>query len=123
MTKVLIVEDDSILLKIYQKKFQVEGFEVETAEDGLEGLTKIKSLKPDLVVMDIMLPGLNGLEAMAKAKADPQTSAIKFLVLTNLSTTDDAEAAIKKGASGFLVKSEITPTLVVDKAKQILKSS
>lgn len=118
--KVLIVEDDSFLLKMYSKKFELEGFEVQTAADGADGLAKMKSFQPGLVLMDIMMPKMSGLEAMEKAKADPATRNIPVLVLTNLSTTDDAENAVKKGAVGFLVKSDVTPSQVLTKAKEIL---
>lgn len=120
MAKILIIEDDPILQKIYHKKLTLEGFEVDTAQDGITGLNKIKSFNPDLVVMDVMLPKLNGIDAMEKAKADPETSKIHFLVLSNLSTVTDAETAMKKGADGFLVKSDVTPAQVVSKIKQIL---
>lgn len=121
ISKILIVEDDPFLLKMYQKKFQVEGFEVEVAEDGVAGLEKMASFAPDLVLMDIMMPKLNGLEAIQKAKADPTTAKIPILVLTNLSTSTDAEAAVKKGAVGFLVKSDYTPSQVITKVKSVLK--
>lgn len=122
MAKILIVEDDAVMLKIYHKKFEIEGFEVVTASDGEAGLEKIKSEKPDLVLMDIMLPKLNGMEAIEKAKADPAISKIPIVVLTNLSTTVDADTAVKKGAAGYLIKSEVTPAQVVSKVKAILKS-
>ncbi|TSC66407.1 MAG: sensory box histidine kinase/response regulator [Microgenomates group bacterium Gr01-1014_80] len=118
--KILIVEDDSFLLKMYSKKFELDGFEVQTAADGAEGLEKMKSFQPNLVLMDIMMPKMSGLEAMDKARQDPTTKNIPVLVLTNLSTTDDAEAAVKKGAVGFLVKSDVTPSQVLSKAKEIL---
>ena len=121
MAKILIVEDDTIMLKIYHKKLQLEGFEVDTALDGVTGLTKIRTFKPDLVLMDVMLPKLNGIEAMEKAKADPAISKTHFLVLSNLSTTADSETAINKGADGFMIKSDVTPAQVVAKVKQILK--
>ena len=123
MPKILIVEDDPFLLKMYNKKFQVEGFQVETAEDGISGLQKMKTFIPDLVIMDVMMPKLNGLEAVEKAKSDPATSNIPILILTNLSAATDAEAAVKKGAVGFLVKSDTTPTQVITKVKTILKMS
>ena len=81
----------------------------------------MKSFNPDLVIMDIMMPKLNGLEALVKAKADPALSKIPVLILTNLSTATDAESAVKKGAVGFLVKSDVTPSQVIAKAKSILK--
>lgn len=121
MAKILIVEDDPFLLKMYSKKLQVEGFEVEIAKDGEEGLIKIKSFLPDLVLMDLMLPKLNGLEAIEKAKSDPATKNIPILVLSNLSATTDTEEAVKKGAIGYLIKSDYTPSQVIDKIKEILK--
>lgn len=121
MPKILIVEDDPFLLKMYNKKFQVEGFQVETAEDGVIGLEKMKTFAPDLVIMDVMMPKLNGLEAVEKAKTDPATSKIPILILTNLSASTDAQAAVAKGAVGFLVKSDITPAQVIAKVKTILK--
>lgn len=121
MAKILIVEDDNFLLKMYRKRFQLEGFQVEVAQDGEEGLSKIKSFSPDLVLMDVMLPKMNGLEAISRAKADPQISKIPILVLTNLSTTDDAGTAVQKGATGVLIKSDVTPSQVLAKVKEILR--
>lgn len=121
MTKVLIVEDDPIMLKIYHKKFQLEGFEVDTAVDGEEGFSKTRTFLPDVIVMDVMLPKLNGIAAMVRIKSDPKLSKIPVLVLSNLSTTDDVQVAMQKGAAAFLVKSDVTPIQVVSKVKEILK--
>lgn len=122
MSKILIVEDDPFLLKMYKKKFEVAGFEVQTATDGLSGLSKMKSFMPNLVLMDIMMPKLNGLDAIGRAKVDPAIAKIPVLVLTNLSSTTDAEAATKKGALGYLIKSDVTPSQVLAKVEQLLKS-
>lgn len=121
MAKILIVEDDPFLLKMYVKKLQVEGYDVEIAKDGEEGLSKIKSFRPDLVLMDIMLPKLNGLEAIEKAKADPEIKGIPILVLSNLSSSADTGAAVRKGAVGFLIKSDYTPSQVIEKIKDYIK--
>lgn len=120
MSKVLIVEDDPFLLKMYQKKFEIAGFEVQIAADGEEGLSKIKSFLPNIVLMDIMMPKLNGLEVVAKAKADPSLKSIPIIVLTNLSSSTDAKTAVEKGAVAYLVKSDYTPSQVVAKVKEIL---
>lgn len=122
MHKILIVEDDPFILKMYAKKLQVEGFEVETAVDGEDGLAKIKSFMPDLVIMDVMLPKLNGMEAIERAKMDPETKDIPILVLSNLSSTADSELAVKKGAVGYMIKSEFTPSQIISKIKEYLKS-
>ncbi len=121
MAKILIVEDDPFLLKMYSKKFQVEGFDVQTAVDGQAGLAKIKSFMPDLVLMDIMMPKLNGIQVIEKAKADPVIKDIPILVLTNLSSTEDAGTAVKTGAVDYMIKSDFIPSQVIDKVKQLLK--
>ena len=123
MAKVLIVEDDQFLSKMYGKKFQLAGYEVEIAMDGQEGLSKMRLTKPDIVLMDIMMPKLNGLDAIVQAKADALISNIPILVLTNLSNTDDATVAVKNGAVGYLIKSDFTPTQVVEKVKEFLASA
>lgn len=120
MAKVLIVEDDQFLLRMYKKKFEVAGFEVEIAGDGEEGLLRMRTTKPDIVLMDIMMPKLNGLDAIVQAKADNLIKNIPVLVLTNLSNTDDAQSAVTNGALGYLVKSDFTPSQVVDKVKEII---
>lgn len=121
MPKILIVEDDQFLSKMYAKKFEVTGFEVETAFDGEEGVSKAETVNPDIIIMDVMMPKLNGIEALDKIKANPKTKDIPVLILTNLSGTEDAQTAVKKGAVDFLVKSDFTPVQVVEKINAILK--
>ena len=120
MAKVLIVEDDQFLSRMYKKKFEVAGFEVEVAGDGEEGLSKMRTTRPDIVLMDIMMPKLNGIDAIVQAKSDLQIKNIPVLVLSNLSNTDDAQSAVKNGAMGYLVKSDFTPSQVVEKVKGII---
>jgi DNA-binding response OmpR family regulator len=122
MAKILLIEDDAFLQKMYRKKFTVVGYQVDVASDGEEGLAKVKTVQPDVVVMDVMMPKLNGLEALQRMKADDTTKNIPVLILTNLSGTEDAETAVKRGAAGYLVKSDLTPDEVVDKVKAILGS-
>lgn len=120
MAKILIVEDDSFLNKMYAKKFEVEGYEVQTAADGLEGLEKMRSFHPDMVLMDVMMPRLDGLSALAQAKADPGIKDIPIVILTNLSTEHDSQDAVNKGAVAHIVKSNITPSQLVDRVIELL---
>lgn len=120
MAKVLIVEDDQFLSKMYKRKFELAGYEVELALDGEDGLSKMRTTKPNIVLMDIMMPKLNGLDAIREAKGDPMIRNIPVMVLTNLSNTDDAAIAVKNGAIGYLVKSDFTPSQVVEKVKEIM---
>lgn len=116
----LLVEDDAQLAQMYQQKLELEGYKVDIAHDGAEGYEKMKLEQPALVLMDIMMPNLNGLQALEKAKHDPATSKIPIVILTNLSGSADVQKALKEGAAGYIVKSELTPTEVVEKVKKIL---
>jgi DNA-binding response OmpR family regulator len=120
MKKVLIIEDDPPYRKIYTRKFEVSGFEVETAENGLKGLEKMRSFKPDIVFVDLMMPQMDGFHFLDEAKADASLRATPVVVLTNLSTTDDAKKVLEKGALAIMVKSDSEPNVIVDKAKEVL---
>lgn len=120
MTKILIVEDDPLMSRMYQKIFKFEGFEVDFAGDGEEGLEKARTVKPTLMLLDIMMPKMNGLQVLEKLKLDPETKAIPVIMLTNLAGTQDAEAALTKGAVKYIIKSENEPKAVVNMVKEIL---
>jgi twitching motility two-component system response regulator PilH len=120
MAKLLVVEDDPLMSRMYQKIFAFEGYEVESAGDGEEGLEKARSSKPTIILMDIMMPKMNGLQALDKLKADPETKAIPVIMLTNLAGQQDAEAALSKGAIKYIIKSEYEPKQVVSMVKEIL---
>lgn len=120
MAKILIVEDDSLMLRLYQKAFGFENYEVEVAGDGVEGLEKARQTKPTLMLLDVMMPKMNGLEVLDKLKADPDTKMIPVIMLTNLAGTQDAETALSKGAVKYIVKSEHDPKEVVGIVKEVL---
>ncbi len=120
---ILLVEDDQILVKMYARKFEKEGFKVLTAYNGEEGLKTIQDAnpKPEIVLLDVMLPKMNGFDLLAKVKADPSTKDISVIMLTNLGgATEDREKGKQLGASDYLVKSDLTPTQIVEKVKEIL---
>lgn len=120
MAKILIIEDDEFYRKIYKKKFELSGYEVDVAVNGEEGLAKMSSFLPDLVFMDLMMPKMDGFTAIEKAKADERIKNIPIIVLTNLSTSEDAAKVKGKGAVDVIVKSNVEPQEVVDRAKQLL---
>ena len=120
MAKILIVEDDPLMSRMYQKIFTFEGYEVEMAGDGVEGLEKVRSFKPTLILLDIMMPKMNGMEVLEKLKADPDLKSIPVVMLTNLAGQQDAEAALEKGAIKYIVKSEYEPKQVTNMVKEIL---
>jgi CheY-like chemotaxis protein len=120
MAKLLIIEDDPLMSRMYQKIFTFEGYEVDVASNGEEGLVKIKSNRPNLVLLDIMMPKMNGLEVLDRIKADPEIKAIPVVMLTNLAGIQDAETAMAKGAVKYIVKSEHEPKDIVNMIKEIL---
>lgn len=121
MAKILLVEDDIFLIKMYQKKLELAGFEVIVAPNGEMGVAKMKEIKPDLVFMDIMMPKVNGLEAIELAKKDEEIKNIPIVVLSNLSSPTDLDIAKSKGAQKVIIKSEINPGDLVTTANEILK--
>jgi CheY-like chemotaxis protein len=120
MAKVLIVEDDPVMLRMYLPAFQYEGLEVVTADDGLKGLQAAKTVNPDLILLDIMMPEMSGLQVLDALKADPLTQTIPVIVFTNLSGRQDLDSVLAKGAIAALDKSEVTPKQIVQMVKDEL---
>jgi CheY-like chemotaxis protein len=120
MAKILVVEDDPLMSRMYQKIFTFEGYEVVMAADGQEGLDKAREHKPTLILLDVMMPKLNGLQVLEKLKEDPETKSTPVIMLTNLAGEQDAEAALAKGAIKYIIKSEHDPKEVADMVKEAL---
>lgn len=119
MSKLLLIEDDKILLEMYRDKFANEKFEVQTAGDGQDGIDKMKTFKPDVVLLDLIMPRVTGFDVLKMAKSDPEISKIPILVLTNIYA--DAEDLVKNwGVEYFLLKANNTPETIVTKVKEIL---
>ncbi len=104
--KILIIEDDKFLLKLYSDKLRREGFEVLESLRGKEGLNKIFTEKPDLVILDLILPGINGFEVLSEIKLNPKTKNIPVIILTNLGQQSDIRKGLELGAAAYLVKAE-----------------
>ncbi len=118
--KLLLIEDDITLVKMYQKKFETDGFEVDVAYDGITGLKKATEGKPDLVLLDIMLPKLDGLAMFKKMRSVPSTFNTPVILLTNFGQEDAVFECFKLGAVDYLVKSDVTPQQVVAKVEGFL---
>jgi CheY-like chemotaxis protein len=123
MTKILLVEDDPILSQMYLKIFESESYEVVIAQDGDEGVAKTKSEKPDIVLLDIMLPKMSGIDVLELIKKDPETKEIPVVVLTNLAGEKDSERAMALGAAKYLIKNQYKPTEVEQIVKDVLSIS
>ena len=121
MAKILIVEDDRFLRELIARKLKNEGYEVVEAVDGEEGLKKIKEEKPDLVLLDLILPGIDGFEVLTKAKEDPITAQIPVIILSNLGQREEIERGLKLGAIDYLIKAHFTPGEIIEKIKNIVR--
>lgn len=119
MNKILLVEDDPLVARMYQKIFDKNGFDMQIASDGNDGISKTKSIKPDLLIVDLMLPGMNGLEMIDKIKKDDETKDIPVVILTNVSWSFEKEAK-SKGVLGYYVKSENKPADFLQKIKKLM---
>lgn len=120
---VLLVEDDVFLASIYQKKFEMEGYKISVAENGEKGLADAKKKKPDIILLDILLPKMDGFTVLQNLKADATTKDIPIILLTNLGQKDDVEKGLEAGASDYLIKAHFKPSEIVDKVKKILHLS
>lgn len=118
--KILIVEDDEFLLSMYSTKFEIEGYEVVMASDGEMGVEKAQKEKPSIILLDIMLPNMDGFDVLKKLKADRATSDIPVILLTNLSQKQDVEQGLSLGAEDYLVKAHFMPSEVVDKINRLI---
>jgi len=120
MQKVLMIEDDPLVGRLYKRVFELEGFAIEWAENGQDGLDKVKTMEPDIILLDVMMKGLNGLEVLTRLKDEPKTAGIPVLVLTNVSDMRITQLATEKGAVAAMVKSETEPEGVIDMVKGVL---
>jgi DNA-binding response OmpR family regulator len=119
--KILIIEDDRFLRELIKMKLEKEKYTVIEAVDGEEGERKIKEEKPDLVLLDLILPGIDGFEVLSRIKEDPALSSIPVIILSNLGQKEEIEKGLKLGAIDFLVKAHFTPGEIIEKIKGILK--
>ncbi len=121
MKNILIIEDDEFLMKLLSKKFVFEKFTVFWAPNGSEGISKMKELKPDLVLMDLLLPDMTGFDILTNVKKDPDISAIPVIILSNLDKKEEIERGLKAGAEDYLIKSQFTSDEIIKKVKTVLE--
>jgi CheY-like chemotaxis protein len=114
MAKLLLIEDDPLMNRMYRKVFASRGFEVDVAHDGEEGLKKVFDFMPNLILLDIMMPKINGMEVLKQLKDNPKTKNIKVILLTNLGIEEEIKRAEKLGAVRCLIKSDQDPIKVAD---------
>lgn len=121
--KILVVEDDKFLRTIIVQKLKNEGFEIEEAWDGGEALKKLEKYRPDLVLLDLVLPDIDGFQVLKKIKDNPEISVTPVLILSNLGQEEDIRRGKEMGAKDYLIKAYFTPSEIVAKIHQILQES
>ncbi|MFA5777495.1 MAG: response regulator [Parcubacteria group bacterium] len=118
---ILLVEDDSFVSDIYQTKISSEGFDMMVAENGLEAIKKLEEKIPDLILLDIVMPYMDGIETLKKIKKEEKWKKIPIILLTNLSEKEKIQEALGMGADDYLIKSHFTPSEVISKVNMVLK--
>ena len=118
---ILVIEDDKFLRELISRKLIGEGFDVLEAVDGEEGIKKIKEGKPDLVLLDLILPSIDGFEILTRVRDDPEVSSIPVIILSNLGQREEVEKGLKLGAIDYLIKAHFTPGEIIEKIKNVLK--
>ena len=116
--KVLLIEDEELILGLLEKKLKNKGYEVSVARDGEEGLKKMRERKPDLVLLDIVMPKKGGFEVMEEMKKDPALKKIPVIIVSNSGQPVELDRAKELGAKDWLIKTEFDPQEVIDKVKK-----
>ena len=115
MKKILIIEDEEIILDLMKRKLSQEGYEVLTAKDGEEGLNAMRQFKPELILLDVVMPKLGGFEVMEEMRKDEQLRRIPVIIISNSGQPVEIDKAKELGANNWLIKTEFDPQEVVDK--------
>ncbi len=118
--KLLVIEDDKMINSMYKTKLEQEGYTVLTAEDGASGLEMALQQKPDLIMLDVIMPQLDGFSVLQQLRENPGMKKTPIILLTNLGTDEDMSKGQKLGATDYWVKANLTPAQVSEKIKQYL---
>jgi DNA-binding response OmpR family regulator len=120
MPKIAIIEDDQAISQMYRFKFEAEGFTVQTAENGKLGLQLVETMKPDVILLDLMMPEMTGDQMLEKLRAAPWGKDIKVIILTNMGEQEIPAKVKELGVSGVILKADMTPRQVADLVKKQL---
>lgn len=120
MPKIAIIEDDLAIAQMYRLKFEAEGYDVEITENGLLGLALCERMRPDIVLLDLMMPEMNGDEMLEKMRNTDWGKNIKVIILTNIGEQEAPEGLKNLNVTAFIVKADMTPHQVADLVKQHL---
>ena len=120
MTKIAIIEDDAVISQMYRMKFEAAGFDVATASDGEAGVTMAEKFKPSIILLDLQMPHMNGVEALEIIRKSTWGAKIPVIILTNLGEEEAPKSLHTLGIHSYIVKAELTPSQVVSRVKEAL---
>jgi len=120
--KILIIDDEESIVKVLREHFKGEGYKVIVAFDGQEGLEKAQKVKPDIILLDIIMPKLDGISTLKGLKGNSETQAIPVIILTNLETSNGISESLRKGSTDYLIKTDYTLEQLTEKVEQVLKN-
>lgn len=120
MTKIAIVEDDPVISQMYRMKFEADGFDIQIASDGKRGVALIETFLPDIILLDLQMPEMNGAEVLAFIRKKEWGKNIPVIILTNMGEEESPKQLRALGVEGYIVKANLTPTQVVDRVKTAL---
>ena len=121
MTRISIVEDDQLIAQMYRMKLEAEGYDVDVAESGMNGIQMIEQTHPDLILLDYSFPDINGSAVLQEARRNPATAKVPVIVLTNMDNETVHDEPTKWGVDDYIVKVDLTPREVLDRIKKALK--
>ena len=120
MTKIAIIEDDQVISQMYRMKFEADGFEVQLADNGKHGVALVEEFLPDLILLDLQMPEMNGVEALEIIRKNDWGKKIPVIILTNLGEEESPRAIRSLGIHSYIVKADLTPRQVVERVKEAL---
>ena len=121
--KILIIDDDFLVSDIYSMELQKAVFAAITANNGESGLSKIQLEKPNLILLDIVMPGLDGLQVLEKIRSNPELNNLKVILLSNLKDESTIKNGLAHGANGYLIKTALTPQQIVSEVRKELQET
>ena len=120
MTKIAIIEDDSVINQMYRMKFEADGFDVQVADNGKSGIELVKSYQPDIILLDLQMPEMNGDAALAHIRSQEWGKHVPVIILTNLGIEEAPKSLKDLDVKSYVVKAEMTPSQVVSRVKEVL---
>jgi DNA-binding response OmpR family regulator len=120
MTKIAIIEDDPVINQMYRMKFEADGFAVQIADNGRRGVDMVQGFLPDLILLDLQMPHMNGAEALAEIRSHDWGKKIPVIILTNLGEEEAPKSLRELGIHSYIVKADLTPRQVVARTKEAL---